>query len=110
MNFREQLEKLDRETIVWLGNHELIDFIRIEILLEQFWDYPDFMTNLFNEDWDEDDTLECLLIYPRLKSKLEVLDEDELCEFFAEFACEELVLNELMHLDMEARRNLLDNL
>lgn len=110
MNFRERLEGLDRETIAWLGNHELIDFIRIEILLEQHWDYPDFMTNLFDEDWDEYDDLECILIYPKLRSKFEEMDEFEFCDFFAVFANEDLVLNELMYLDKEARQNLLDNI
>lgn len=37
MNFRERLEQLDDQTIVALGNHELIDFSRIDILLEQTW-------------------------------------------------------------------------
>lgn len=110
MNFREILEQLDDHIIAELGNYELIDFIRIDILLEQQWDYPEFMEYLFDEEWDEYDDLECMLIYPKLRSKLESFDEDELYDFFNVFANRELVLRELMYLDKEARQNLLDNI
>ena len=109
INFREHLEELDRSTLVWLGNHELIDFIRIDILLDQHWDYPNYMCNFFDEDWDGDE-LDAMLLYPKLRSKFESLDDDELYDYFAEFANEELVINELMFLDKEQRENLLDNI
>lgn len=110
MNFREQLEVLDDHIVAELGNYELIDFIRIEILLEQRWDYTEFMEYLFDEEWDEEDEIEAVLIYPKLRSKLESFNEDELYDFFGLFANKELVLRELMFLDKEARQNLLDNL
>jgi len=110
MNFRERLDQLDDHIIVELGNYELIDFIRIEILLEQQWDYPEFMEYLFDQEWDEYDELESIFIYPKLRSKLESFDEDELYDFFNVFANRELVLRELMYLDKEARQNLLDNI
>ena len=109
MNFRQRLEELDRTTLVWLGNHELIDFIRIDVLLDQTENYCDYMCNLFNEDWDEDE-LEAIMIYPKLRSKFESLSENELCSYFAEFADEDRVLDELMFLDKEQRENLLDNI
>ena len=109
INFRERLEQLDRTTLVWLGNYELIDFIRIDLLLSQHWDYSNYMCNLMDEDWDGDE-LEAMMIYPQLRSKFESLSEDELYDYFTEFADEELVINELMFLDKEARQNLLDNI
>jgi hypothetical protein len=108
-NFRIKLEQLDRTTLMWVANHELIDFIRVDVLLDQLGDYCDYMCNLFDEDWDEDE-LEAMLIYPRLKSKFESLDDDELDSYFENFAWEERVLDELMHLDKDARMNLLENL
>ena len=109
MNFREQLEKLDRERLLWLANYELIDFIRIELLLEQKDDYPDYMLNLFGLDWDEGE-LEAMIIYPKIRSKFESMEENEFDDFFAHFAWEESVIDELMFLDKEARENLLENL
>jgi len=67
------------------------------------------MCNLLDEDWDGDE-LEAMLIYPQLRSKFESLSEDELYDYFYEFADEELVINELMFLDKESRQNLLDNI
>ena len=108
-NFREILEKQDRTTLMWLANHELIDFIRIDVLLDQLGDYSDYMGNLFDEEWDEDE-LEAMLIYPRLRSKFESMDDDELDSYFENFAWEERVIDELMFLDKDARINLLENL
>jgi len=108
-NFRAILEELDREKLVWLANYELIDFIRIELLLEQKEDYPDFMLNLFDIDWDEDE-LEAVKIYPELRSKFESMDEEEFQDFFAHFAWQESVIDELMFLDKDARENLLENI
>ena len=112
MNFRERLEELDDQTIVALGNHELIDFIRIDILLEQTWDYSSYLINLFDEEWDGDDSDETELIqlYPTLRSRFEKFSEDRLYEVFELYANRELVLRELMYLDKEARQNLLDSL
>ncbi len=108
-NFRTILEELDRDRLVWLANYELIDFIRIEVLLEQKENYPDFMLNLFDIDWDEGE-LEAMIIYPKLRSKFESMEENEFADFFAHFVWEESVIDELMFLDKEARENLLENL
>jgi len=108
-NFRDVLENLDRTTLMWVANHELIDFIRINVLLDQLGDYCNYMGNLFDEEWDEDE-LEAMLIYPRLKSKFESLDHDELDSYFESFAWEERVIDELMFLDKDARMNLLESL
>ena len=112
MNFRERLALLDDAHIVLLGNHELIDFIRIDILLEQHWDYPSMYLHLFDEEWEGDDLneVELMLIYPKLRSKLETFGFDDLYYFFELYADRELVLRELMYLDKEARQNLLDSL
>lgn len=109
INFREVLEGLDRTTLMWAANHELIDFIRIDILLDQLGDYCNYMANLFDEEWDEDE-LEAMLIYPRLRSKFESLDDDELDGYFESFAWEERVIDELMFLDKDARMSLLNSL
>lgn len=112
MNFRERLEQLDDQTIVALGNHELIDFIRIDILLEQTWDYFSYLLNLFGEEWDGDDSDETELIqlYPILRSHFEEFSEDRLYDVFELYADRELVLRELMYLDKESRQNLLESL
>jgi hypothetical protein len=108
-NFREVLESLQREKLMWVANHELIDFIRIDVLLDQYGDYSDYMCNLFDEDWDEDE-LEAMVIYPKLRSKFESLSEDELDSYFEQFAWEEGAIDALMFLDKDARSNLLENL
>jgi hypothetical protein len=112
MNFREQLELLDDQTIVALGNHELIDFIRIDIMLEQTWDYYSYFINLFDEEWDGDDSQESELIvlYPILRSRFEQFSEDRLYDVFELYADRDLALRELMYLDKEARQHLLDSL
>jgi hypothetical protein len=112
MNFREQLELLDDQTIVALGNHELIDFIRIDILLEQTWDYYSYFINLFDVEWDGDDSeeSELIVLYSILRSRFEQFSEDRLYDVFELYADRDLVLRELMYLDKEARQNLLDSL
>jgi len=109
MNFRTVLEGLDRDTLMWLANHDLIDFITIDVLLDQYVDYSNYMCNLFDEDWDEDE-LEAMKKYPKLKSKFDSLNDDELAGYFEDFAWEERTIDELMFLDKDARSNILENL
>tara|TARA_B110000503_G_C7091807_1_gene389762 strand:- start:520 stop:870 length:351 start_codon:yes stop_codon:yes gene_type:complete len=109
INFREVLEGLSRVKLMWVANYELIDFIRVDVLLDQHNDYTDYMCNLFDEDWDGDE-LEAMTIYPKLKSKFESLNDDELDGYFEQFAWEERTIDELMFLDKDARSNLLENL
>ena len=109
INFRTRLEQLDRTTLMWLANHDLIDFIRIDVLLDQLGDYCNYMCNLFDEDWDEDE-LQAMLIYPKIRGKFESLDDDELDSYFEHFAWEERVIDELMYLDKDARENLLEHI
>ena len=63
-----------------ITNYELIDFIRIELLLEQKDDYPDYMLNLFGLDWDEGE-LEAMIIYPKIRSKFESMEENKFDDF-----------------------------
>lgn len=109
INFRLQLEQLDRGRLLSVACVELIDFIKIDILLDQYCVYCDYMFNLLGVDWDEDE-FEAIKIYPELRNAFESLDDEELDSYFTEFAWAERVIDELMFLDKEARDNLLENI
>ena len=106
-NFRMRLEAAKRVDLLRIANYNIIEFVKIDLLLKQYDDYPDFMTNIFNLNWDEEDAI---IVYPELLVAFEAMEESELNSYFSEFAWKESVINALMHTDDDSRIEILENL
>lgn len=106
-DYREILESTDVESLNDLAAHSLMDFIKIDLLLEQIPEYPNYIGNIFDEDWDDEVNEE---IKAKVKSGLEAMDEDELNSFFRHFAYKHNVIEELMQLTDENREFVVENL
>lgn len=105
--FREILENTDQQSLNDLAAHVLVDFLKIELLLNQTEEFPNYMGNLFNEDWD-DEVIDD--IRSKVKSAFEAMEEGELNSFFKHFAYNHNVVEELMELTDENREFVIENL
>jgi hypothetical protein len=104
--FRAFLETLTWQELYWTSRYTIHPERRIEVLLEQDWDYYDFLVNLTNKEEEPDDYI---LVYPEIRSALEELDEESLLHFYMNWVREERVIDELMFLDEDTRIRLLEN-
>ena len=81
--FQKKLEKLTIEDIVEVANHELIDEIKREILIEQENEYHNYLMHLFNEEEEGEITRDVL---DKIKRSINQLRNDDLYNFFSRFA------------------------
>ena len=107
IGFRTFLETLTWHQLYWTSRYDIHPEVMIDVLLEQDWDYYDFLQNLKGEEVEEPD--DYIVLYPEIRSALEELDEEVLLHFFMNWVSEERVIDELMFLDDDARVNLLEN-
>ena len=104
--FRAFLETLTWQELYWTSRYTIHPERRIEVLLEQDWDYYDFLVNLTDKEEEPDDYI---LLYPEIRSALEELDEEVLLHFYMNWVREDRVIDELLFLDEDARISLLEN-
>jgi hypothetical protein len=104
--FRAFLETLTWHELYWTSRYDIHPEVMIEVLLEQDWDYYDYLINLTDKDEEPDDYI---VLYPEIRSALEELDEESLLHFYMNWVSDERVIDELMFLDEDARINLLEN-
>ena len=76
--FRAFLETLTWHERYWTSRYTIHPERRIEVLLEQDWDYYDFLVNLTDKEEEPDDYI---LVYPEIRSALEELDEEPLLHY-----------------------------
>lgn len=107
MDFKTELEKVSRDEIAEIGNHDLMDFIKIDLLLKQEFDYPEIIEDLFDEEWDEID-VDLTPIRNRIKEKLTSFSNQELYDFFNRYACKDFVIDELMQFNHEQKQEILE--
>ena len=105
--FRRKLEAMDEWDLKELASHCLVSLLKIDILMDQREEYPNYMYNLFEEDWDEEDTDQ---VYDRIRTAFETMPEDELNSYFEHFAYVFKVVDELVQIDGENRIWILENL
>ena len=77
--FRAFLETLTWHELYWTSRYTIHPERRIEVLLEQDWDYYDFLVNVTDKEDEPDDYI---LVYPEIRSALEELDEEPLLHFY----------------------------
>ena len=106
IGFRTFLETLNWHQLYWTSRYDIHPEVMIDVLLEQEWDYCDYLYNLRGIEDEPDDYI---LLYPEIRSALEELDEDSLLHFYMNWVSEKRVIDELMFLDEDARVNLLEN-
>ncbi len=94
--FRAFLETLTWQELYWTSRYTIHPERRIEVLLEQDWDYYDFLVNLTDKEEEPDDYI---VVYPEIRSALEELDEESLLHFYMNWVREERVIDELLFLD-----------
>lgn len=104
--FRAFLETLTWQELYWTSRYTIHPERRIEVLLEQDWDYYDYLINLTDKEEEPDDYI---VLYPEIRSALEDLDEESLLHFYMNWVREDRVIDELLFLDEEARISLLEN-
>ena len=104
--FRAFLETLTWQELYWTSRYTIHPERRIEVLLEQDWDYYDFLVNLTDKEEEPDDYI---LLYPEIRSALEELDDEPLLHFYMNWVRDERLIDELLFLDEDARISLLEN-
>ena len=104
--FRAFLETLTWQELYWTSRYTIHPERRIEVLLEQDWDYYDFLVNLTDKEEEPEDYI---LLYPEIRSALEELDEESLLHFYMNWVRDERLIDELLFLDEDARISLLEN-
>jgi hypothetical protein len=104
--FRAFLETLTWQELYWTSRYTIHPERRIEVLLEQDWDYYDFLVNLTDKEEEPDDYI---ILYSEIRSALEQIDEESLLHFYMNWVSEDRVIDELLFLDEEARISLLEN-
>ena len=105
--FQEKLATLVIEDIVEIANHELIDELKREILLEQEDEYRNYLMHLFDKEVEGKITKEVL---DKIKKSINQLKNDDLYDFFSRFAYPEFIIPELLYIKGENRKVIIDRL
>lgn len=105
--FQEKLEKLTIEDIVEIANHELIDEIKREILLEQEDEYSNYHIYLFDKETEGKITKDVL---DKIKRSINQLRNDDLYMFFSKFAYPEFIITELSYTIGENRELIMNRI